>query len=160
MRPTIKRQAILDPGFFARVKSTVQSKFLGQLQQRIAGPVFLGSADLEILCGALRHDIPTEGSLQQFESLESQAGDAAVSGVFDFAVLAKGRADEADRSTAVALNFEMKGEWFAFNGHQSSPLTSKYPVKKTKCMATNEMTNGWGLSAEAVLASNQKRRCA
>ena len=26
------RQAILDPGFFARVKSTVESKFLCQLQ--------------------------------------------------------------------------------------------------------------------------------
>ena len=60
-------QAILDPGFFARVKSAVQSKFLGQFQQRIAGPVFLGSEDLEILCGALGHDIAAEGSLHQFE---------------------------------------------------------------------------------------------
>jgi hypothetical protein len=47
------RQAILDLGFFTRVKSAVQSKFLGQLQQGKAGPVFLGAADLEILCGAL-----------------------------------------------------------------------------------------------------------
>ena len=61
------RQAILDPGFFARVKSAVQPKFLGQLQQRIAGPVFLGGEDLEILCGALGHDIAAEGSLDQFE---------------------------------------------------------------------------------------------
>ncbi len=35
------RQAILDAGFFARVKSTVESKLLCQLQQRITGAVFL-----------------------------------------------------------------------------------------------------------------------
>ena len=63
------RQAVLDPGFFARVKSPVQSKFLGELQQRIAGSIFLGSEDLEILCRALRHDIAAEGRLQQFELL-------------------------------------------------------------------------------------------
>jgi len=40
-----------------------------------------------------------------------------VGGMFDFALLAKGRADEADWSTAVALNFEMKGKEFAFNGY-------------------------------------------
>ena len=114
------RQAILYPGFFARVKSPVQSKFLGQLQQGMAGPVFLGAADLEILCGALRDDIAAEGRLQQCELLQGQAGDAAVSGVFDFAVLAKGRADDADRITAMALNFEMKGKRFAFNGYQTS----------------------------------------
>jgi len=55
--------------------------------------------------------------------LQGQAGDAAVSGVFDFAVLAKGRADDADRITAVALNFEMKGKRFAFNGYRISILT-------------------------------------
>jgi ABC-type sugar transport system substrate-binding protein len=32
---------------------TLSSASLGQLQQRIADPKFLGSADLEILCGAL-----------------------------------------------------------------------------------------------------------
>jgi hypothetical protein len=37
--------------------------------------------------------------------------------MFDFALLAKGGADEADRVTAVALNFEVKGEWFASNGY-------------------------------------------
>ena len=34
-----------------------------------------------------------------------------------------GRTDEADRITAVALNFEMKGKRFAFNGYQKSTLT-------------------------------------
>jgi hypothetical protein len=37
--------------------------------------------------------------------------------MFDFAVLAIGGADEADRITAVALNFEVKRERFALNGH-------------------------------------------
>ena len=46
-----------------------------------------------------------------------------MSGVFDFAVLAIGRADEADRSTTVALNFEMKGKRFSFDGYQISNLT-------------------------------------
>jgi hypothetical protein len=45
-----------------------------------------------------------------------------VSGVFDFAVLAIGRADEADRITAVALNFKMKGKRFAFDGYHKSIL--------------------------------------
>jgi hypothetical protein len=42
--------------------------------------------------------------------------------MFDFAVLAIGRADEADRITAVALNFEMKGKRFAFDGYDKSKL--------------------------------------
>jgi len=54
-----------------------------------------------------------------------------VSGVFDFAVLAIGRADEADRITAVALNFEMKGKRFAFDGLQkqiNQKSTKKYKM--------------------------------
>src|SRR5260370_38956209 len=79
--------------------------------------------------------------------------------MFDFAVLAIGRADEADRITAVPLNFEMKGQRFAFNGHQISRLASNNQVKTIQCMATNEIQNGCGLSIDAALASNQKRRC-
>ena len=86
-------------------------------------------------------------------------GLAAVSGVFDFAVFAIGRTDEADRITAVALNFEMKGERFASNGHQISTLNSNNQAKTTQCMATNEIQNGCESSIEAVLASNHKRRC-
>jgi hypothetical protein len=37
--------------------------------------------------------------------------------MFDFAVFAIGRADEADRITTVALDFEMKGKRLAFNGY-------------------------------------------
>ena len=44
--------------------------------------------------------------------------------MFDFAVLAIGRADQADRITAVALNFEMKRKRFTINGHQRSTLTT------------------------------------
>src|SRR5271166_3646303 len=80
--------------------------------------------------------------------------------MFDFAVLAIGRADQADRITAVALNFEMKGERFASNGHQISTLNSNNQVTTTQCMATNEIQNGCESSIEAVLASNHKRRCA
>src|ERR1700687_2578924 len=79
--------------------------------------------------------------------------------MFDFAVLAIGRADQADRITAVALNFEMKGERFASNGHQISTLNSNNQAKTTQCMATNEIQNGCESSIEAVLASNHKRRC-
>src|SRR5271166_5748178 len=79
--------------------------------------------------------------------------------MFDFAVLAIGRADQADRITAVALNFEMKGERFASNGHQISTLNSNNQVTTTQCMATNEIQNGCESSIEAVLASNHKRRC-
>jgi hypothetical protein len=78
--------------------------------------------------------------------------------MLDFAIFAKGRADETDRITAVALNFEMKGKRFAFNGHQTSTLISKNQDKNQKCMATNEIPNGCGSSIEAVLALNQKRR--
>ena len=52
--------------------------------------------------------------------------------MFDFALLAKGGANEADRITAVALNFEVEGEWFALNGHQISIQTSKYQSKNDK----------------------------
>jgi hypothetical protein len=44
--------------------------------------------------------------------------------MLDFAIFAKGRADETDRITAVALDFEMKGKRFAFNGYPMSILTS------------------------------------
>ena len=52
-----------------------------------------------------------------------------MSGVFDFAVFAIGRADQADRITAMALTFEMEGKRFAFNGHQMSILTRKIKLK-------------------------------
>ena len=51
--------------------------------------------------------------------------------MFDFAVLAIGRADQADRITAVALNFEMKGERLASDGHQISTLISNNQAKTT-----------------------------
>src|SRR5580692_7552666 len=78
--------------------------------------------------------------------------------MLDFAIFAKGRADETDRITAVALNFEMKGKRFAFNGYRISILTSQNQAQNINCMATNEIKNGCGSSIEAVLASNQKRR--
>ena len=78
--------------------------------------------------------------------------------MLDFAIFAKGRADKTDRTTAVALNFEVKGKRFAFNGYRISILTSSNQAKHTNCMATNEMQNGCESSIEAVRTSNQKRR--
>jgi hypothetical protein len=52
--------------------------------------------------------------------------------VFDFAVLAKGRADKADRITAVALNFKMKGKRFALDGYQKSKLINQNQLNKYK----------------------------
>jgi hypothetical protein len=68
-----------------------------------------------------------------------------VSGVFDFAVFAIGRADEADRSTAVALNFEMKGKRFAFDGYQMSISTGK---------SNHKMPNVW-LQMKCKMAADQ-----
>jgi len=78
--------------------------------------------------------------------------------MFDFAVLAKRRADEADRITPVALNFEMKGKRFAFDGYQISTSINNNQSNIASCMATNEITDGCGLSTEAVLPLNRKRR--
>jgi len=72
--------------------------------------------------------------------------------MFDSAVLAKRRADDADRITAVALNFEMKGKRFAFDGYPISTLINENQSKLFKCMATNEIKKGCELSTEAVLA--------
>jgi len=55
-----------------------------------------------------------------------------VSGVFDFAVFAIGRADQAVGITAVALNFEMKGKRFTFNGYRISILTILNQAKNKK----------------------------
>jgi hypothetical protein len=121
MRPTIKSQAILDPGFLARVKRTVELELLGQRQQRVAGSVFLGGTDLKILGGALGHDVAVEGGLEQFEFLQRQTGQAPVVGMFDFAVLAVGGADEAHRITSVGLNFEMKPGRVASDGYYIKP---------------------------------------
>ena len=78
-------------------------------------------------------------------------------GMFDFALLAKRRADEADRITAVALNFEMKGKRSVFNGYQISTSINNNKSNNASCMATNEITDGCGLSIEAVLPLNRKR---
>jgi hypothetical protein len=121
MRPTIKSQAILDPSFLARVEGPVELELLGHLQQRVAGPVFLGGTDLNILGGARGHDVAAEGGLEQFEFLQRQPGQAPVVGMFDFAVLAVGGADEAHRMTSVGLDFEMKPGRVAYDGYYITP---------------------------------------
>ena len=65
--------------------------------------------------------------------------------MLDFAIFAKGRADETDRITAVALNFEMKGKRFAFDGYQMSISTGKSNPK---------MQNVW-LQMKCKMAADQ-----
>jgi hypothetical protein len=72
--------------------------------------------------------------------------------MFDSVVLAKRRADDADRITAVALNFEMKGKRFAFDGYPISTLINDNQSQLFKCMVTNEIKKDCELSTEAVLA--------
>jgi hypothetical protein len=55
--------------------------------------------------------------LEQFEFIQSQAGNAPVVGMFDFTALAVGGADETDRITPVGLNFEVKPGRSAFDGY-------------------------------------------
>jgi hypothetical protein len=50
-----------------------------------------------------------KGRLEEFELRQAQAGEAAVVGVFDLAVLAKGRAQQAHRADSLGLDFEVDG---------------------------------------------------
>jgi hypothetical protein len=43
--------------------------------------------------------------------------------MFDFAVLAEGRAEEADGVAPVVLNFEVEAGWGAFDGYQIASIT-------------------------------------
>jgi hypothetical protein len=110
-------QAILDPSLLAGVEGPVQAQLLGQFQQRVAGPVFLGGAQLHRFGRALRDHLAAEGGLQQLELREAQAGEAAVGGMFDFAVLAIRGADEADGVASVVLNFEVEARRGTFDGY-------------------------------------------
>ncbi len=74
----------------------------------MAGAVFARGEDLEGIGGIYRDDLAAEGSLQQFEFVEGQAGDAAVIGVVNLAVEAEGGADEAVVILAVGLDFQME----------------------------------------------------
>jgi hypothetical protein len=110
-------QAILDPSLLAGVKRPVQAQLLGQLQQRVAGAVFLGGAQRDGLSGAFGHDLTAEGGLEQFKLRQAQAGEPPVGGMFDFAVLAEGGADEADGVAPVVLDFEVEAGRGAFDGY-------------------------------------------
>ena len=83
----------------------------------MAGPVFHGADDLEILWRAFEHDITAKGGLEHFESLQGQTRNTAMGGVFDFALRAVGGTDDADRVTAVALNFEVEAKWSIPDGY-------------------------------------------
>ena len=50
-------------------------------------------------------------------------------GVFDFALRAVGGADDADRVTAVALNFEVEGKWSVSDGYLIPKLFGLCQIK-------------------------------
>jgi hypothetical protein len=83
--------------------------------------------------------LAAEGGLEQLELREAQAGEPPVGGMFDFAVLPEGGADEADGVAPVVLNFEVEAGRGAFDGYYIATITRQSQPKSTKCMATNEI---------------------
>jgi hypothetical protein len=53
------------------------------------------------------NDLAAKGGADEFELIQSQAGDTAVVGMLDFAVLAEGGAQDADRLGSMGLDLEM-----------------------------------------------------
>ena len=79
----------------------------------MTGSIFSGVKRLKCLGRILRNHVAAEGCLNEFELIQSQAGDATVVGVLDLAVLAEGRAQEADRLSSMGLDLEMnRADWF------------------------------------------------
>lgn len=103
------RQAIPYPGLRAGIECLIQFQLFGQLQQGVTGSVFFRADGLEGFRGVLGHDLTTEGRLNELELIELQPGDATVIGMFDFAIFAERRAQDADGIGAVALNFQVDG---------------------------------------------------
>ena len=99
------------------MQGAIESELLCQLQKRAAGSVLSGVDELEILRRAFQHDIAAKSGLEHFELIQGQTRNAAVAGVFDFALRAVGGADDADWITAVALNFEVKAKRSGSDGY-------------------------------------------
>jgi hypothetical protein len=71
-----------------------------------------------------------------------------VGGVFDFALRAVGGADDADRITAVALNFEVEAKRGVSDGYLICDKSRLSQLQINICMATNEMKNGCRFSID------------
>ena len=78
------------------------------MEHGAAGAVFTGVEDSQGVGVALGQGLSGEGGLDEFEVFQAQTGDAALVGVQDFAVLAKGGAEDADGVAAVGLDFEVQ----------------------------------------------------
>jgi hypothetical protein len=102
-------QHVFDPGVWPGIKSPVQFEFFGQLEHGARGPVFSGLKDLKRVGVALGQSLSGKGGLNEFELFEVQAGDAAMIGVHDFALLAEGGAENADGAKAMGLDFKVYG---------------------------------------------------
>jgi len=102
-------QHVFDPGFWAGIKRPVQFEFFGQLEHGATGAVFPRLKDEKRIGVALGQGLSGESGLDEFELIQVQAGEPAVVGVPDFALLAEGGAENASGVKAVGLDFEM--EW-------------------------------------------------
>ena len=133
-------QRIGHPGLRrARVEGAVQPELLGQRQQRGAGAVLLTGPQLQGFGRRFGHDLPPEGGLQEFKLLQGEAGEAAVVGVFDLAVLAVGGTDQAVGRGAVQLDLQVEAA--RLGAHRGYSVIAPSAARKGKsgiCMATNE----------------------
>src|SRR5258707_915516 len=86
------------------------------IQVRIAGPVFLGGEDLEILCGAFGHTSPRKAACNNLSC--SKVRPVSRPWV-ECLTLPFSRKEERMRPIGLPwwLNFEMNGKGCAFNGH-------------------------------------------
>jgi hypothetical protein len=102
-------QHVFNPGFGPGIKSPIQFEFFGQLEHGPTGAVFSGLKDLKGVGVALGQSLAGEGGLNEFELFEAQAGEAAMVGVHDFALVAERGAENADGVKAVGLDLKVDG---------------------------------------------------
>ena len=91
------------------IESSIQFEFFGQLEHGPTGAVFSGLKDLKRVGVALGQSLSGEGGLNEFELFEVQAGEAAMVGVHDFALVAERGAKNADGVKAVGLDLKVYG---------------------------------------------------
>ena len=82
-----------------------------------------------------------EGSLDEFELVQRQAGDAAVILVFDGVALAERRAQNADGIGAMSLNFEMNRWPSPHDGYRIPYINHVIKNNVNIYMATFETAN-------------------
>src|ERR1019366_1090891 len=101
---------VFDPGFGPGIQRPIQFEFFGQLEHGPTGAVFSGLKDLKRVGGALGQSLSGEGGLNEFELFEVPAGETAMVGVHDFALVAERGAENADGVKAVGRSEEHTSE--------------------------------------------------